>query len=142
MLRGRAALEQGAFAEAEPWLRRAAAADPSAPEALHSLVHCLRAQDKKTEADQLAARVEQLLVDLKRLDELIRAIGRQPNDARPRHDAGVIALRIGRPQEGLGWLQDALRAQGDHRPSHAVLADYYQQKGESARSEFHRRLAQ
>ncbi len=142
MLRGRAALEQGAFAEAEPWLRRAAAADPSAAEALHGLVQCLRAQDKQAEADQWSARVDQLLADLRRLDELIRAIGRQPTDARPRHEAGVIALRIGRPQEGLGWLEDALRAQGDHRPSHAVLADYYQKKGEQARAEFHRRLAE
>lgn len=141
-LRGRAALEQGALTDAEPWLRRAVAADSSAPEPLHALMLCLRAQNKDNEADQLATHVEHLRADLRRLDQLIRDIGRQPNDARPRHEAGVIALRIGRTQEGLRWLEGALRAEGDHRPSHAALADYFQGKGESARAEHHRRLAE
>lgn len=141
LLRGRAAMQQSEFASAEQWLRRAVAVDPSSVEALHALVHCLRAQDKKTAAAELAPRVENLIGDLKRLQELIRDIGHKPNEVRPRHEAGLIAMRIGRPQEGLVWLEGALRAQGDHRPTHAVLADYYQQKGEPMRAEFHRRLA-
>lgn len=141
MLRGRAEMQQDQFAAGEQWLRQAAAADPSSVEALHALVHCLRAQDKKTEVDELAPRMENLIADLKRLQQLIREIGRQPNDSGLRHEAGVIALRIGRPQEGIVWLEDALRAKGDHGPTHAVLASYYQQKGEPERAEFHRRLA-
>ncbi|HEY8505509.1 MAG TPA: tetratricopeptide repeat protein, partial [Gemmataceae bacterium] len=118
-LRGRAAMEGGDPAAAEQWLRQAVRADPADAEALHLLVLSLRAQGKDAEADPLANRLENLRQDLRRLTELTRMIGPQCADPGPCCEAGVIALRIGRTQQGLNFLRDALRRKGDHRPAHA-----------------------
>jgi hypothetical protein len=49
-------------------------------------------------------------------------------------------LRIGRTDEGLRWLHGALRATGDHRPTHAALAEHYRRNGDP-RAEEHARRA-
>jgi Tfp pilus assembly protein PilF len=142
LLRGRAALELGEVDKAAPLLRRAVAADSSSPEALHQLIQCLTDQGKKVEAKELNDLLQSLVADLRRLDALIREIGRDPFDMRHRHEAGVIALRIGLFDDGLKCLEGALECPGDQRPTHAVLADYYQKKGEPERADFHRRAAE
>src|SRR5205823_13481724 len=96
---------------------------------------------KDEEANRLARRLEALQQDLRRLTELLRAIVPELADAGPCHEAGVIALRLGRTQQGLNLLQDALRRPGDHRPTHAALAAHYRQAGHPDLAEVHRRLA-
>ena len=141
-LRGKAAFELDDRAGAEGWLRQAVRSAPDDAEALYLLVQCLRAQGKEAEAGPLAGRLEELRKDLRRLDELTRVVARQPDDVGPRHEAGVLALKVGRPEEGVRWLQGALRVKGDHRPVHAALADYYLQHNDPARAEAHRRQAE
>jgi thioredoxin-like negative regulator of GroEL len=104
------------------------------------LTLALRAQGKQAEADRLTPRLEALRKDLARLNELVRAVAHNPDDARPRHEAGVVALRMGRADEGVRWLQGALRTRGDHRPTHAALAEHFGRLGDP-RAELHRRLA-
>jgi tetratricopeptide (TPR) repeat protein len=140
-LRGKAALQQRDAAGAERWLARAVKQAPDDPEALHQLTLALRAQGKQAEAAKLTHGLTALRQDLDRLNSLTRAVARAPDDARLRHDAGVIALRIGRLDEGVRWLQSALRARGDHRPTHAALAEHFGRRGDP-RAESHRRLAQ
>ena len=141
-LRGRAAMEGGDPAGAERWLRQAFRAEPGDAEALHLLVLSLRAQKKDEEAGQFAGRLEALQKDLRRLTELTRMIGPQLAEAGPCYEAGVIALRIGRTQQGLNLLQDALRRKGDHRPTHAALAAHYRQLGRLDLAEVHQSLAE
>jgi tetratricopeptide (TPR) repeat protein len=141
LLRGRAALEQRDAAGAERWLARAVREAPDDPEALHQLIVALRGQGKHAEADRLAPRLDALWRDLLRLKELVAAVARDPEDAGPRHEAGVVALRLGRPDEAVRWWQSALRARGDHRPTHAALAEYFGRQGDPC-AESHRRLAQ
>jgi predicted Zn-dependent protease len=141
VLRGRAALESGDLAGAERWLRQAVGAEPSDAEALHQLVLCLRAQRKDQEAEELGHRLESLRTDLRRLTELLRAISSPLTDAGPCHEAGVIALRIGRTQQGVNLLHDALRRKGDHRATHAALAAHYRQAGDTDRARHHQDLA-
>lgn len=140
-LRGRAALVAGDPAGAERWLRPAVAAEPGDAEALHQLVLALRAQAKDAEADPLARRLEALQADLRRLTELTRKITPDLTDPGPCHEAGVIALRIGRTQQGLNLLQEALRRKGDHRPTHAALAAHYRQIGRLDLAEVHQSFA-
>jgi tetratricopeptide (TPR) repeat protein len=139
-LRGKAALEQHDPA-AERWLARAVRQAPDDPEALYQFTLALRAQGKHAEADRLAPRLEALRQDLARLSVLIRAVARNPEDIQPRHEAGVVALRLGRTDEGVRWLQGALRARGDPRPTHAALAELFRRQGDP-RAELHRRLAE
>lgn len=141
-LRGQAAMESNDPAAAEHWLRLVNDAEPGDAEALHLLVLSLRAQRKDVEAGQFARKLESLQQDLRRLTELIRMIGPQSADAGPSFEAGVIALRIGRTQQGLNLMQDALRRKGDHRPTHAALAAHFRQTGRLDLAEIHQSLAE
>jgi tetratricopeptide (TPR) repeat protein len=140
ILRGKASLEQLDAAAAERWLSEAARIDPNNPEALHQLILALRAQGKQSEADRLDSQLITLRKDLVRLLEVIRIIGNDPGDVRHWHEAGVLAMRVGRTEEGVRWLTGALRVRPDHRPTHAVLAEYLRGKGDP-RADYHDRLA-
>jgi len=141
LLRGKAALQRGDFAGAEPWLRKVVERAPDEVEALHGLIQCLRALGRDAEVEPLAQRLEQLRRDLERLDKLIRLVGRRPDEVALRHEAGVIALRIGQTEEALRWLESALQCPGDQRPTHAVLAEHYRRQGDTELAEFHKREA-
>jgi thioredoxin-like negative regulator of GroEL len=67
-------------------------------------------------------------------------VARKPDDAQLRYQTGVVALRVGRTEEGLHWLQGALRARGDHRPVHAALAEHFRRQGDP-QAEYHERMA-
>jgi tetratricopeptide (TPR) repeat protein len=139
--RGKLALDAGRTAEAEEWLRQAVDLADDDREALYNLIQCVQGQGKDDEARALNVRLKQLEADLARLDVLIPAIGRTPGDPDPRCEAGVICLHYGKTQEGLHWLQSALEVAPGHRPTHAVLADYYEQRGEHLLADAQRRLA-
>jgi tetratricopeptide (TPR) repeat protein len=141
VLLGKVALEQRDPTGAEKWLLQATGQAPGNSEAFHQLILALRTQGKDAEADRLAPRLEAIRQDIDRLDRLIRTIARNPEDATLRHEAGVIALRLGRQDDGVHWLQSVLRLPGDHRPSHAALAEHFAQQ-DDPRAELHRRLAQ
>jgi tetratricopeptide (TPR) repeat protein len=139
-LHGRAVLPRDPTG-AEKALRRVVTSDPGDAEALYLLVQSLRAQGKDPEADQLGGRLEALRKDLDRLGEVLLQINAGLQDAAPCHEAGVIALRVGRTKEGVNFLHDALRRKGDHRPTHAALAEYYQKEGPPDLAAHHKRLA-
>ena len=141
-LRGKAAFDLDDRTGAEGWLRQATRLAPDDPQALHLLVQCLRAQGREAQAGPLSRQLEGLRKDQRRLDELIRLVARQPDDISTRYEAGVLALKVGRSEEGVRWLLGALRVKGDHRPVHAALADYYLHHGDPARAETHRRQAE
>jgi tetratricopeptide (TPR) repeat protein len=141
-LRGRAAREQDDLEGAERWLREAVGRDPHDHAAVFQLAQVLQARHQAEEAAEMSQRAERLRADYVRLDELDRAVARAPDDAPLRHEAGVICLRLGRPEEGLLWLHSALRLKGDHRSTHALLADWYRQKGDRERAEYHRALSE
>jgi len=138
---GRIALEKSDPIGAERWLRQAVQHAPDDPEALHQLILALRTQDKQVEADRLAPRLEAIRQDINRMDVLIRAMARNPDEAPLRHEAGVIALRLGRQEDGVRWLESALRCPGDHRASHTALAEHFAQQNDP-RADLHRRLAE
>ena len=140
-LRGKAALEQLDPAAAERWLSQAALREPNDPETLHQLVLALRSQGKQAEADRLALRLEALHKDLARLVDVTRTIRGDPKNVEAWHEAGVLALRLGRTDEGLRCLEGALRVRPDHRPTHAALAEHFRRQGDP-RADRHQRLAQ
>jgi tetratricopeptide (TPR) repeat protein len=139
--RGKLALEAGQAEQAERWLREAVARAPDDREALYRLVQCLRRQGKGAEADRLDRELAGLTKDLRRLEEIIRAVFKKPQDADLRCEAGRIALRRGREAEGLRWLDGALRLEPRHRGAHEALADYFEGKGEAEEAARHRQAA-
>jgi tetratricopeptide (TPR) repeat protein len=138
--RGRLALQYESPAEAETWLRRAVAENPSEHDVLYSLFQCLQRVGKKTEAAEIEAKIKRLEADLMGLREAMRQIIVHPHDPEPRYRAGLLLLRNGKKDEGLRWLTSALVENPRHKPTHQALADYYDKAGDRARAAQHRKL--
>lgn len=138
---GRFAMRQKRPAEAEPLLRRAEKLSPNDYEVHLELSRCLTQLGQADEARRHLERFKQIEADMMALDKAFQAMVKAPNDPAPRLDAGVICLRNGQVSEGLRWLSGALELAPDHKPTHAALADYYQQQGDEARAATHRRKA-
>jgi predicted Zn-dependent protease len=140
--RGKLALQEARFKDAEAYLRKAVDQDPASPEALFFLALCLRQGGKNEEAKRYLDRYQRLHKDLKRLERIVReGLPDKPKDPALRLEAGTICLRLGRTKEGLRLLHLALKADPRHRPTHRALADYYERTGEKAKAAHHRKLA-
>jgi tetratricopeptide (TPR) repeat protein len=120
--RGDLELEQGRPAAAEPWLRQAAAQRPFDRRVQYAMSRCLVRLDRAAEAAAFDARVKQLDADLARLAEVRNAVMDRPNDAALRCEGGVLFLRNGERDEGVRWLQLALRLDPGCEPARAALA--------------------
>jgi tetratricopeptide (TPR) repeat protein len=119
--RGQLALDAGSPAEAEPLLRRAAARLPHDRRVQFALYRCLVALDRGPEAEAVNARVRRIDDDLRRLDQIRQDVLKRPNDPDLRYEGGVIFLRNGERQQGVRWLQLALRLDPGHRAARKAL---------------------
>jgi predicted Zn-dependent protease len=120
--RGQLELDGGQPEEAERWLRKAVQARPHDRHAVYSLSRCLLALGQRDEADKLTARAAQIDADLKRLDQVRRAVMKQPDNAALRCEVGLIFLKNGEPQEGIRWLRMALRLDPNCQAAREALA--------------------
>jgi tetratricopeptide (TPR) repeat protein len=125
--------------EAERWLRRLLEVDPSDLEGQTVLVESLRVQGRTGEAADLQRRLDDTRNTLKRANELLNGEVAHPS-AGPQvpYEIGSLFLRIGQDRVGLEWLFRALERDPGHRPSHQVLADYYDKKGDREKAAYHR----
>ena len=120
--RGQLELDGGRPEQAEPWLRKATRANPHDRRLAYSLHRCLLALGRTEEAEQAAARVAALDADLRRLDEVRQAVMERPQDAALRREGGLLFLRNGERQEGIRWLQQAVRLDPGSREAREALA--------------------
>ncbi len=139
--RGKLELDAGRPEEAERWLRQAVAQAPYEREVVYLFVQTLQQQSKNEEAVAWVDRLAQIKADLNRINEVMLDIHAHPADPAPRHEAGRILLRNGQEQEGRRWLENALQQDPYYRPSHELLAEYFEKHGEPKRAALHRRLA-
>lgn len=140
--RGQLALMEDRKAEAEAYLRRATAAAPEDYQAQWLLFEALRQQDKMDEAVAQQARADRLKEQVTRIGELqSRTLAEFPLDPALHHEMGHLLTQTGRGEVGERWFQSALALDPNHAPSHAALAALYQQRGDAAKAEFHRRRA-
>jgi tetratricopeptide (TPR) repeat protein len=108
-----------------------------------ALVNCLVALGRAEEAKPYQAKVDRILADRKRssdLGDLLRERG--GDDPAPRHEIGVILLRLGKQQEGVHWLRQALEKDPRHRPSHEALAAFFESVNAASEAAHHRRALQ
>lgn len=102
-------LDRGRPAAAEPLLRKAAAQRPFDRRIQYAMFQCLLRLDRASEAATFDARVKQLDADLARLSAVRSEVMNRPNDAALRCEGGLLFLRNGEREEGLRWLQLAIR---------------------------------
>lgn len=119
--RGEVELEQGRPATAEPLLRKAANQRPFDRRVQYAMYRCLLRLDRAAEAATFDARVKQLDADLARLGQISTDVLRRPNDAALRCEGGLLFLRNGEREEGLRWLQLALRLDPTCEPARVAL---------------------
>jgi tetratricopeptide (TPR) repeat protein len=119
--RGQLALDQDKAVEAEPYLRRAVDALPFDRRFVFSLYRCLLELGRADEAKEMQARVDRIDADLRRLEQLRDEVMQRPNDAQLRAEGGILFLRNGEREQGLRWLQLALRLDPNCREARLAL---------------------
>lgn len=85
------------------------------------------------EADEIKRRFD-------RLTEITGLLTESPGDADLRFEAGSILMQQGLKEAGAEWLATALLFNSRHQPAHTMLAEYFAQCGDAARSEHHRQM--
>jgi hypothetical protein len=108
-------------------------------EAKFVLVTALRTQGRDAEADAELADYNRQRVELERVDSLLLAEAKAPSrDPQVAYEIGALLLRIHREPQGIHWLTEALDRDPNHRPSHRLLAEYFETHGEPDRAAVHR----
>jgi tetratricopeptide (TPR) repeat protein len=141
--RGSLALQQGQNKAAERWLRRAAAREPGNYQIHFQWHQALVRTGQTEEARRVDGRMKQMERDIKRIQEIVtQKMQESPHDPELHYEVGMIALRAGAIQEGVRWLESALREAPGYRPAHEALAEYYTRIGNPGRAARHREMAQ
>lgn len=126
-------------ARAETWLRRVLKNDPGDTEAHYNLVASLQQQGKREEAAKAAVQHEIKKVQLDKANKLLRdEAERATTDPETAQAIGAVLLELGQRRLGLNWLHEALKRDPKHRPTHRLLADYYEREGDPERTAAHR----
>ncbi len=139
--RGNLERENGAFAEAERFLRKALERSPRDPEARYALYLSLQAQSgRQTEADKELAQWRQDQQTRDRLTHLLRTeLGVKPNDPDLAVEAAKLLLQQGEDQLGLFWLNRALSINPRNAAGRRELIAYYERTNNPAKAEEQRR---
>lgn len=125
---------------AEKWLRRLLELDPYDPEAAYTLASCLQQQGRQKEAEAALAQHQKAKTLVERTNHLLTDQAKHPSeDPNVLAEIGSNLLRIKQDRQGLFWLHEALKRNPAHAPSHKVLTEYYEKKGDHKTAEVYRK---
>jgi tetratricopeptide (TPR) repeat protein len=131
--------ESEAAAEAERYLRKAAAILPEDYQTQFLLFESLRRQGKSQEAHEQHLIVEAVKERSEHLSELrSRKLTEQPLDPALHYEMGMLLSRTGHADAGEAWFLNAVRLDPNHKPAHAALADHYEKIGNKTLAAQHR----
>lgn len=135
------------FADAVTWLEQAVAHNPKHRQAHYQLALALNALGRETEAQPHLDYFTSVQKKLDELDRLHGIVQRHPEDLDSQCQFGKLHLEVDSDAVGLFWLRAVLSRDPHHRPTHAVLADYYATKAAvdpnlARLSEHHRRQSE
>lgn len=120
----------GHLDEALRWLQRAVAYNPKHRQARYQLAMTLNAAGRAEEAKPHLEYHAQIQTQLREIDRLHGLVDRNPNDWESRYQLGVLYLQADSTEAGIFWLKSLLVEHPDHQPTHAALADYYENAAE------------
>jgi tetratricopeptide (TPR) repeat protein len=139
--RGRLAFHAGELAEAEQWLRQAAAVAPLYDCEPHRLLgQCLEVEHKDEEARRCVERLQEREANALCVDRKVLQANRDRHNVALRYEIALDLLRLGREQDGVAALFLVLEQDPRHGPAHAALADYFERTGQADRAARHRRF--
>lgn len=140
--RGRIALQLNQVELATEYLQKAASIDRADYTTWFLLHQALERQDRPEELAKVSERLKVLEADTRRLHDIVVVQNSQrPNDPALHVEVGAILLRSGEKEEGLRWLQQALKIDPLYPRAHMELAKYFEAHGDAKRATHHRRMA-
>jgi Tfp pilus assembly protein PilF len=98
----------------------------------------LQQSGQLAESAALTAKFDRMTADFHRFAALTDRMRSESRNPAVLCEAGMILLRNGMVENGLGWLFSALWADADYAPAHLALAGYYQENGDNKQSAIHR----
>lgn len=128
-LRGQIALQAGQLTEAENWLRQALRRKPWDHRIRYNLILCLHRNSQEDKVRREQQQLQQIEKDAARFNEIVtKDIAQRPTDPALHCTLGEILLRGGQNEEGVRWLQSALRLDPHYAPAQKILGDLYRRQ--------------
>jgi tetratricopeptide (TPR) repeat protein len=141
LLRAKLDLNGGAPGQALPLLRKAEAVIPYEPELVYNLALALKRLGQKDEADRYQGRLQKLAEQTALLEKLKQKIQDKRDDWELRYRAATLSLQMGREADALREFQVILWNVPEHLATHRALAEYYREKGDAKRADYHQARA-
>jgi tetratricopeptide (TPR) repeat protein len=131
-------MREGHPAKAEKYLRHAGQVDPTDAEIQFTLVACLQQQGRYDEATAALEKHRKDSALLKRMVQLIQDEAEHPSTNLDRlYEIGAFFLPANE-RVGMYWLSRVLQINPAHQPTHKLLADYFESKGNKTQAAAHR----
>jgi Tfp pilus assembly protein PilF len=141
-VRAQLELTQGRPQEALHWLKQAEQLAPHETDITYALMLVHQQLGKQAEAKEYERTLQDLRRQYDQLDKLRKEIRARPDNVVLRDEAGALSLRLGHQEEAGHWLRTALRMDPDHRPTHRLLAEYFEKLGKADLAAYHRRRSE
>jgi tetratricopeptide (TPR) repeat protein len=123
----------------EEYVRRALKVDPTNTEAEFVLAAALQAQERWTEANAALEQHRKNQALVKRVGQILNDEAQHPTrDPASLCELGEVFLHTNE-QIGLYWLHRALQRDPSHEPTHKILAEFYESKGNREKAALHRK---
>jgi tetratricopeptide (TPR) repeat protein len=97
---------------------------------------------KREEAAKYLKIAQEKIARFAKMHELTEKITQFPENAHLRLEQGNFQAAEGQMDDAAGWWNMAVRFDPKLMPAHEALAKYYETKGDSERTEYHRRQAE
>jgi predicted Zn-dependent protease len=119
-------------------LSRAVELEPDNPDYRARLALALARLGRSQEAEAEAKRAEALRAEREELLRLRDRLVRSPQDRAVQCEAARWLIEHGHDEEGLRWARKVLAEEPGNRGMHALLADYFDRRGEAGLANYHR----
>jgi tetratricopeptide (TPR) repeat protein len=136
--RARIAVRRNRPDDALAALDRAVAIDPYEPEVHYQRGLALARLGRREEARRETEQTERLRQEHRELTDLLLALYERPSEADLQYRAARWFFEHGRPEEGQRWALRTLREHPSHPGTHALLADYFESRGNPGLANYHR----
>jgi len=133
-------LRRGDFSSSCKRLRSAIESDPYDPDTHYNYAQALRFMGYNQQSQAEAALSAHLRKEHQRMADIRDNLLKTPKDQKLRFEAARWLLEHGHDDEGLAWTKQILGAQPTDGPTHRLLADYHERKGNAGLANYHRSL--
>jgi tetratricopeptide (TPR) repeat protein len=128
----------GRFQQACETLERLTRLDPFDQDARYSFAQALKLSGDNKRATIELERAARLRKENQEIVELKHVLLSDPNDLNACFRVAKWMFDHGHEDEGLSWTKEIFRREPRHVPTHRLLAEYYEKKGEAGLANYHR----